>query len=42
MEITTIGVDLAESVFQVYGVDQRGKVVLRSRHFVDLWCPRLL
>jgi transposase len=31
MEITTIGVDLAENVFQVHGVDQRGKVVLRKQ-----------
>jgi transposase len=31
MEITTIGVDLAKNVFQVHGVDQRGKVVLRKQ-----------
>ncbi|MCB1916251.1 MAG: IS110 family transposase [Rhodocyclaceae bacterium] len=31
MEITTIGVDLAKSVFQVHGVDQRGKTVLRKQ-----------
>jgi transposase len=31
MEITTIGVDLAKNVFQVHGVDQRGKVVLRRQ-----------
>ena len=27
--ITTIGVDLAKNIFQVHGVDERGKVVLR-------------
>jgi transposase len=27
--ITTIGVDLAKNLFQVHGVDERGKVVLR-------------
>lgn len=31
MEITTIGVDLAKNVFQVHGVDQGGKVVLRKQ-----------
>ena len=31
MEITTIGVDLAKNVFQVHGVDQRGKAVLRKQ-----------
>jgi len=31
MEITTIGVDLAKNVFQVHGVDGRGKVVLRKQ-----------
>ena len=31
MEITTIGVDLAKNVFQVHGVDQRGKVALRKQ-----------
>jgi transposase len=30
MNITTIGLDLAKSVFQVHGVDDRGKVVLRK------------
>jgi transposase len=30
MKITTIGLDLAKSVFQVHGVDERGKVVLRK------------
>ena len=31
MEITTIGVDLAKNVFQVHGVDERGKTVLRRQ-----------
>ena len=30
MKITTIGIDLAKNVFQVHGVDERGKAVLRS------------
>jgi len=30
MNITTIGIDLAKTVFQVHGVDERGKVVLRK------------
>lgn len=31
MNITTVGLDLAKSVFQVHGVDERGKVVLRKQ-----------
>jgi transposase len=31
MKITTIGMDLAKSVFQVHGVDERGKVALRKQ-----------
>ena len=31
MNITTIGVDLAKSVFQVHGVDKGGKAVIRKR-----------
>jgi transposase len=31
MKITTMGVDLAKSVFQVHGVDERGKTVLRKQ-----------
>ena len=30
MNITTIGLDLAKSVFQVHGVDERGKAVVRK------------
>ncbi len=31
MQITTIGIDLAKNVFQVHGVDERGKTVLKKR-----------
>ncbi|MGH6918364.1 MAG: IS110 family transposase, partial [Geminicoccaceae bacterium] len=31
MQVTTIGLDIAKNVFQVHGVDARGKVVLRKR-----------
>lgn len=31
MEITTLGIDLAKSVFQLHGVDATGQVVLRKR-----------
>jgi transposase len=31
MKITTIGIDLAKSLFQVHGVDERGKAVLRKQ-----------
>ena len=31
MNITTIGIDLAKSVFQVHGVDKRGKAVIQKR-----------
>jgi transposase len=31
MQVTTIGLDIAKSVFQVHGVDARGRVVLRKR-----------
>ena len=30
MKISTIGLDLAKNVFQVYGVDTEGKVVVRK------------
>ena len=29
--ITTIGLDIAKSVFQVHGVDKEGRVVIRRR-----------
>ena len=31
MQVATVGLDLAKSVFQVHGVDARGKVVLAKR-----------
>jgi transposase len=31
MNITAVGIDLAKNVFQVHGVDGRGKVVLRKQ-----------
>jgi transposase len=31
MKITTIGIDLAKNVFQVHGVDERGKAVLKKQ-----------
>ena len=31
MQITTVGIDLAKNVFQVHGVNERGKAVLRKQ-----------
>src|ERR1700693_3854229 len=31
MKITTVGIDLAKNVFQVHGIDERGKPVLRKQ-----------
>ncbi|OTP77718.1 Mobile element protein [Caballeronia sordidicola] len=31
MTVTTIGIDLAKNVFQVHGVDERGKTALRKQ-----------
>ena len=31
MTVTTVGIDLAKSVFQVHGADRDGRVVLRRR-----------
>src|SRR4030095_16464064 len=31
MKITTIGIDLAKNVFQVHGVDERGKTMLKKQ-----------
>jgi transposase len=31
MQVTTVGLDIAKALFQVHGVDQHGKVVLRKR-----------
>jgi transposase len=31
MQVTTIGLDIAKNLFQVHGVDARGRVMLRKR-----------
>jgi transposase len=31
MKVTTVGIDLAKNVFQIHGVDERGKPALRKR-----------
>jgi hypothetical protein len=31
MQVTTIGLDIAKNLFQVHGIDARGRVVLRKR-----------
>ena len=31
MKITTVGIDLAKEVFQIHGVDERGKAILRKQ-----------
>lgn len=31
MKVTTVGIDLAKNVFQVHGVDEQGKTVLRKQ-----------
>jgi transposase len=31
MKITTVGIDLAKNVFQIHGVDDHGKPVLRKK-----------
>jgi transposase len=31
MKITTVGIDLAKNVFQVHGIDDRGRAVLRKQ-----------
>lgn len=35
MEVTTIGIDIAKRIFQLHGVDKRGKVVLKKRLMRD-------
>jgi transposase len=39
MQITTIGIDLAKTVFQVHGVDGSGKTVLRKQIKRDQMAP---
>lgn len=31
MTITTVGIDLAKNVFQVHGIDEHGKAVLKKQ-----------
>lgn len=31
MKITTVGIDLARNVFQVHGIDEHGKAILKKR-----------
>ena len=31
MQITTLGIDLAKSIFQLHGIDAEGKVLLRKK-----------
>jgi transposase len=35
MEVTTIGIDIAKRIFQVHGVDSRGKTVLKKKLMRD-------
>lgn len=39
MKITTVGIDLAKNVFQVHGVDERGKAVLKKQLKRDQLLP---
>ena len=31
MQVTTVGLDIAKNVFQIHGVDAKGRAVLRKR-----------
>ena len=31
MQVTTLGIDLAKNVFQVHGIDEHGKVILKKQ-----------
>ncbi len=37
MMLTSIGIDLAKNVFQIHGVDQHGKTVLKSNSKETRW-----
>jgi transposase len=39
MKITTVGIDLATQVFQVHGVDERGKALLKKQLIRDQVLP---
>lgn len=34
MKITTMGIDLAKNIFQIHGVGQHGKAVVRKGEFI--------
>jgi transposase len=38
MKVTTLGIDLAKSIFRLHGVDERGKVVLRRQVTRNSYC----
>jgi transposase len=40
--VTTIGLDIAKSVFQVHGVDAGGQVVNVDRHGLAAWLTEVL
>ena len=40
MQVTTIGLDIAKSVFQLHGIDERGRVALRKRLAREANLPR--
>ena len=35
MKVTTLGIDLAKSIFQLHGLDQRGHVAVQKRVLTD-------
>ena len=41
MNVKTVGVDLAKNIFQLHGVDERGKVVLKKKVTRDRLLPSL-
>ena len=39
MKVTTVGIDLAKQVFQIHGVDDHGKAVIKKQLKKELvWC----
>jgi len=42
MNISRIGIDLAKNVFQLHGVDRRGKVVWKRRLKRDQWLKAVM
>ncbi|NAT76791.1 transposase, partial [Dickeya dadantii] len=41
MQVSTLGIDLAKNVFQLHGVDNSGKTVLRKRLTRNAFLPFL-